>query len=53
MVTFWTAKIGYFFETEKRNDNFFCFNLFFIIKLPFSLLPCFCKLYFTKRCLKG
>ena len=34
MVTFWTAKIGYFFETEKRNDNFFCFNLFFIIKLP-------------------
>ncbi len=28
MVTFWTAKIEYLFETEKRNRNFFSFNLF-------------------------
>ena len=40
MVTFWTAKIEHFFETEKRNGIFFLFSLFFIRKEE-KLSPCF------------
>ena len=34
MVTFWTAKIGHFFETEKRNDDFFYVKAFLGGKYP-------------------